>query len=154
MLLSTTVIPLFEFGTEEAKVHSSSSSSFAALFTFWDRLEVGTSSAPPSKSTVPDAVEGGFTDCWYWKGEPCRDVEARAAKGSGERAGATEDWASVEDGSGDLTWGGVGVGPDEKRSVIAWLEALCGTGIPDNPRTFYTDVSKEMKKKIVLDQHT
>jgi hypothetical protein len=48
----------------------------------------------------------------------------------------------MADGGGDTIWGGVGVepGPEVKRSVIAWLDALCGacdcgTGIPDIPRT-------------------
>jgi hypothetical protein len=91
MLELVTVISLLVSGTEEANVHSSSSLVAVAVALLCARFDVGVEMAPPRRSIAPDAVDGGFMDCWYWKGEPCRGVEANAAKGSGERAGATED---------------------------------------------------------------
>jgi len=85
MLVLVTDISLDVSGTDEAKSHSSSS--FAALVCA--RLVVGADNPPPNRSTAPDAGCGGLMDCWYWKGDPCRGVEVRAAKGSGVLAGCT-----------------------------------------------------------------
>jgi hypothetical protein len=63
MVVLVTVISLLVSGTEEAKVHSSSS--FAALVLLCAKLDVGAAMAPPSKSTVADADEGCLIDCWY-----------------------------------------------------------------------------------------
>lgn len=87
MLVLVTVSSLLVSGTEEAKVHSSSSSTAAALVLLCAKFDVGASRAPPSRSTMPEAGGGGFTDCWYWKGDPVREVVAKAAKGSGDRMG-------------------------------------------------------------------
>lgn len=61
MLVLVTVISLLVSGTEEAKSHSSSS--FAALWLLCARFDVGVEMAPPSRSTVADAADGGLTDC-------------------------------------------------------------------------------------------
>lgn len=61
ILLLVTVISLLVSGTEEAKVHSSSS--LAALVLAWARVDDGAGTAPPSKSTVADAGGGCLTDC-------------------------------------------------------------------------------------------
>lgn len=98
MVVFVTVISLLVSGTEEAKVHSSSS--FAALVLLCARFELGAGTAPPNKSTVAEGAGGGLTDCWYWNGDPWRGVEVNAANGSGERAGGIEDCARA-DGGGD-----------------------------------------------------
>lgn len=56
-----TVISLLVSGTEEANVHSSSS--FAALVLLCAKLEEGTGTAPPSRSTVPEGAGGCLMDC-------------------------------------------------------------------------------------------
>lgn len=95
-----TVISLDVSGTEDANVHSSSS--FAALVLLCARLDDGVDMAPPRRSTVFEAGAGAgagagaLTDCWYWNGEPCRGVEARPAKGSGERGGGADDCKKVD----------------------------------------------------------
>jgi hypothetical protein len=61
MLVFVTVISLLVSGTEEAKSHSSSS--FAALVLLCAKLEVGTGTAPPNKSTVAGGAAGCLTDC-------------------------------------------------------------------------------------------
>jgi hypothetical protein len=115
IVVFVTVISLLVSGTEEAKVHSSSS--FAALVLLCARAELGAGTAPPNKSTVAEGADGGLTDCWYWNGDPWRGVEVNAAKGSGERAGGTEDCARAG-GGGDEIWGGVGLCVDANRSLI------------------------------------
>ena len=79
-----TVNSFEESGTDEAKFHSSSS---LAALVLCAKLVDGADIPPPNRSTAPDVGGDGLTDCWYWKGEACRGVEARAAKGSGVRAG-------------------------------------------------------------------
>lgn len=137
ILVFVTVNSLDVSGTEDAKSHSSSS--LAALVVLCVRFVVGAEAPPPSKSTTPEAGAGGLTDCWYWKGEACRGVEARAANGSGVRAGCGGGVEKVDRG-GDATGGWLGFGPAVKRLVMAWLDAFCGacdcgTAIPDMPRT-------------------
>lgn len=63
MLELTTVSSLDVSGTEDAKVHSSSS--FAALVLLCARFDVGPEISPPRRSTAADAGPGGLTDCWY-----------------------------------------------------------------------------------------
>ena len=102
ILVLLTVNSLDVSGTDEAKFHSSSS---LAAFVSCAGFVAGVVIAPPSRSTTPEeAGAGGLTDCWYWKGEACREVEASAAKGSGVRAGCGGGVENV-DGGGDATWG-------------------------------------------------
>ena len=96
MLVLSTVVSLAVSGTDEAKVHSSSS--FAALMLLCARFEGGAVISPPSKSTAAEPVVCALIDCWYWKGEPCRGVEVKAAKGSGERGGWAETFGLVDEG--------------------------------------------------------
>lgn len=56
-----TVMSLLLSGTDEAKVHSSSS--FAALVLPCARFDVGGGIAPPKRSMVPDAGGDALTDC-------------------------------------------------------------------------------------------
>lgn len=142
----TTVISFELSGTEDAKVHSSSS--FAALVLLWARLELGPEMSPPRRSMVPAAGAGGLTDCWYWNGEPWRGVDVREAKGSGVREAGAGAGENVADGGGEENCCGDDAerDPDANRSVIAWFEAFwCwGTGTPERPRTDPFDPPSDM----------
>jgi hypothetical protein len=60
MVVLVTVISLLVSGTDEAKVHSSSS---VALVLLCAKLDVGGAMAPPNRSIVAGAAGGGLTDC-------------------------------------------------------------------------------------------